>query len=93
MHSLRWTGCGAAVVCGLFCATTTAYGAREVDGSALAIERSAVTEECGHRDANEGCELYLLRRRLCERGYRLEWLRTENWPSAADISACLSREQ
>jgi hypothetical protein len=92
MHSLQWTGRGAAVVCGLLSATA-AYGAREVDGSGSVIERSAVTEACGHRDANEGCELDLLRRRLCERGYRMEWLRTENWPSETEISACLFQEQ
>jgi hypothetical protein len=93
MHSLQWTGGGAAVVGALFSAATTAYGALEADGSASTIERSAVTEECGHRDANEGCELDLLRQRLCERGYRVEWLRTENWPSETDLSACLFREQ
>jgi hypothetical protein len=93
MHTLQWTGCGAAVAGALLSATTTAYGALEIDGSALTIEPSAVVEECGHRDANEGCQLDLLRRRLCERGYRLEWLRTESWPSETDVSACLFREQ
>jgi hypothetical protein len=93
MHSLHWIGCGAAITCALFSPATTAYGALEADGSGSTIERSAVVEECGHRDANEGCNLDLLRRRLCERGYRLEWLRTENWPSEADVSACLFNEQ
>lgn len=92
MHTLGWTGC-AAISATLLCPAPTAYASLEADGSGPAIERSAMAEACGHRDASEGCNLDLLRRRLCERGYRLEWLRTENWPSGSAIAACLFREQ
>jgi len=93
MHALQWIGYGVAVAFAFVSAATAAYGAWEADGSAPTIERSAVIEECGHRDANDGCELDFMRRRLCEGGYQLEWLRADYGARDSEVSTCLFREQ
>lgn len=93
MPWLRYAGCGAAAFCALLAGGSNAFAARETDGSSPAIQRPTMAGDCEERDMSADCDLGFLRRRLCERGYRVEWLKGEYLPGADETSACLFREQ